>query len=766
MKLGSVARRVRQYLPEGARLSGAEWQRRHRVITRVLLLHVPTLSVVGLVTGFGLWHSVLEVIPIVACWFFARRPHGSRSSRVAWAAAGLVSCSAVLIHLTEGVIESHFHFFVVIGLVSLYYDWLPFLVAIAFTAIHHGVLGTIQPERVYSHGAGEARPWVWAGVHAGFVLAASAANVLSWRLNEEDHRQAEEAIARLSRDNELILRSAGEGIFGLDRDGRVTFVNPAACELLRLDANDLVGQDMHVLVHHSRADGQPLLLQDSPICAVLGDGERRRVVDEVFWRSNGTSFPVEYTATAIEGLGGAVGAVVTFRDVTDRKDPVTGLDGRAWFLNHTRAALREVPKSDLAVLFVDVDRFKLINDTMGHPTGDEVLVGVARRLQAAIRPSDVIARFGGDEFIVLCRDVHQESDVEAIAGRLLEAFDAPFQIGTEQLYVSISVGVAIGGHANQDAEILVRDADTAMYRAKRRGGRCHQVFDHSMRAEVVERLWLEGALRHALDRGEFRLVYQPLIRIDTGQICGAEALLRWDHPGRQVIGPDAFVPLAEETGLIVPIGAWVLEEACAQAVRWQSDPDAPMSVSMSVNVSAVQLADPQFVAIVAETLARTGLRPELLCLEVTETAVMHDAEKAAAVLRELKVLGVRLAIDDFGTGYSSLAYLRQLPVDTLKIDRAFVSGLDGGTEDSAIVAAAIKLAHALQLGVVAEGVETVSQLAHLQALDCEAAQGYYFSAPVTPVVLAGLAVRTARTSPGGDGASRSATPARMRSYPF
>ena len=740
--------RIRQLLPEGTGLPGGEWHRRHRAILAILWLHVPLLAGLGMLRGAEADHAAIEVGAIALCAAFAGSTRLVRRARVAWAAIGLVTCSAVLVHFTDGIIEAHFHFFVVIGLVSLYYDWIPFLVAIAYTAVHHGLLGTLAPHRVYNHPEAEARPWLWATVHAGFVLAASAANLLAWRMNEADHDRAEAAIARLHRQNDLILRSTGEGIFGLDTDGQISFVNPAATAMLGYSRDELVGHAMHQLVQHSRADGRPYFQYESPISAALLDGGARKVADEVFWRADGTAFPVDYVATAIEEDGHIVGAVVSFRDVTDRKDPVTGLDGRAWFLSHTREILRSTRSADLAVLFVDVDRFKLINDTMGHPIGDEVLVGVARRIQAAIRPSDVVARFGGDEFIVLCQDVHHEQDVETIANRLLEAFEAPFDLAGAEVFVSISVGIALGGDGTADAEALVRDADTAMYRAKRRGGRCHTTFNEDMRSDVVERLWMEGALRHALARDQFQLLYQPLVRVDSGEVYGAEALIRWDEPQHGRIGPDQFIPVAEETGLIVPIGRWVLHEACNQAVRWQSDEESPASLMMSVNVSAVQLAHPSFVATVAEALSATGLAPSLLCLEITETAIMHDADSAAALLAEVKALGVRVAIDDFGTGYSSLAYLRRLPVDTLKIDRAFVNGLDGSAEDSAIVTAAVKLAHALQLGVVAEGVETPHQLARLQAMDCEKAQGYYFSAPVPAPAIAQLAARSHRSRVG------------------
>jgi len=414
-------------------------------------------------------------------------------------------------------------------------------------------------------------------------------------------------------------------------------------------------------------------------------------------------------------------------------DPLTELPNRALFLDRLALALARLRRrqSSMAVLFADVDRFKVVNDSLGHDAGDRLLVALARRLRDVLRPGDTLARFGGDEFAVLCEDVPQ-GDVIGIAERMMDALAEPFTAVGREVFVSVSLGIAVARDPDQRPEALLRDADAAMYLAKDRGRARFEIFDEAMRDKSTERLLLENALRRAPERGELRALYQPIVRLADGSMVGAEALVRWDHPERGLLEASQFVPLAEETGIIVPLGSWMLTEACREAVSWGGDGRAP---AVSVNLSARQLSQPDLVDTVDQALRQTGLDADHLWLEITESVLMEDADTAVEALRRLRALGVHLCVDDFGTGYSSLAYLRRFPVDALKVDRSFVAGLGEDPEDSAIVEAVVSMAHSLRLSVVAEGVETEEQLARLRDLGCELAQGFYFAAPLPPSAL-------------------------------
>jgi diguanylate cyclase (GGDEF)-like protein len=472
--------------------------------------------------------------------------------------------------------------------------------------------------------------------------------------------------------------------------------------------------------------GERLRAQEAPLTITY---RLRRKDGELRW--------LETVARSVRDEAGVRELVSVTRDVSERKeaelelsraalhDALTGLPNRALFLDRLGLALRRTERrsGSVAVLFCDLDRFKIVNDSLGHDAGDRLLVDVARRIGAALRPADTVARFGGDEFTMLCEDIAGEIEAATIAQRIVDVFREPFQLDDGEVFLATSLGIAIARGADDRAEDLIRDADAAMYRAKERGKGRYEIFDEAMRADAVARLETESALRRALERGELRLHYQPEVDLADGAIKGFEALIRWQHPTRGLLGPAAFMPLAEETGLIVGIGEWVLLEACTEAARW-SQP-----LTLSVNLSARQLAQPDLVAMVRRALAETGLDPAHLCLEITESAVMASGAATTAQLRALKSLGVRLAIDDFGTGFSSLAHLRRFPVDTLKIDGTFVSGLANEPQDASIAAAVISLAHALDLTTVAEGVETDEQLAILRGLGCDLGQGHLFARP-------------------------------------
>jgi diguanylate cyclase (GGDEF)-like protein len=382
------------------------------------------------------------------------------------------------------------------------------------------------------------------------------------------------------------------------------------------------------------------------------------------------------------------------------------------------------------VLFLDLDNFKTVNDSLGHSTGDQLLVGIAGRVNDCVRTGDTVARLGGDEFAILLEDVRHEGEAAEVAERIAAALRAPFHLDGKDVLVTTSVGIALSAAGTQGADELLRNADVAMYTAKERGKGRHVAFEPDMHAAILRRLELEADLRRALEREEFLVNYQPLMDLRSGRLTGVEALVRWQHPQRGLISPVEFVPIAEETGLIVPLGRWVLQQACRDVRQWQVRLPERAPRTVSVNLSARQLQEPGLVQDVAAALRDSGLAPQSLQLEITESVLMHDAAAAVGWLQELKTLGVQLAIDDFGTGYSSLSYLRQFPVDTLKIDKSFVDGVDREAERATLASAIIDLGRTLGLKTVAEGIEQPTQLAELTSLGCDVGQGYHFARPL------------------------------------
>jgi diguanylate cyclase (GGDEF)-like protein/PAS domain S-box-containing protein len=811
-----------------------------------------------------------------------------------------------------------------------------------------------------------------------------------------ERKEAEEALDWHRRRHELILNSAGEGIYGLDEEGRTTFVNPAAVAITGFEPEELIGKVQHDIVHHSHPDGTLYPIEECPIFMALRDGKIHRVDDEVFWRKDGTSFPVEYTSTPIREDGEITGAVVTFTDVTERKkaekalkeseeryravmeqsveaiylydaetkqilesneafrrlvgysdeelfglqiydlidhdredidrhvrrslsekrrhigerryrrkdgsvivvdtsasvisyggrtalcavlrdvterkeaeerlrkseerlaeterlahlggwewdvrsgeiswsdevyriygleprsvvptferfievvhpddrervrktieavlqgnrpydvehrvvrpdgevrvvhrraevvrgeggelakmigtvhdvtdrkvlqerlehrafhDPLTGLPNRYLFMDRLGHALKRAERmagGKVAMLFMDLDGFKAINDSLGHEVGDQLLVVIAERLQSYLRPGDTLARFGGDEFVVLLEGLEAIKGAVRVADRITEGFREPFTVDGRELYVKASIGISLRDARTKSPEDLLRGADTAMYRAKDEGSD-YKIFDEDMHGRAIDRLELENDLRRAIEQGEFVVHYQPIVNLQTGELWGLEALVRWNHPERGLLDPDEFVPLAEENGLVVPMGEIVLEEACRQAVEWQREFPRTPPLAMSVNLSGRQLRRPNLHAVVRQALETSGLSPSSFGLDITETVYITAIEANTAALDRLKALGIRISLDDFGTGYSSVSYLKRLPADILKIDKTFTRGLGVEVEDTAIMQSIVDLAHVLGMEVVAEGVEVQEQETLLKEMDCDFAQGYYFSKPL------------------------------------
>jgi diguanylate cyclase (GGDEF)-like protein/PAS domain S-box-containing protein len=443
-------------------------------------------------------------------------------------------------------------------------------------------------------------------------------------------------------------------------------------------------------------------------------------------------------------------------------DALTGLPNRLLFMELLGKVLdrfRRHPEHVFAVLFLDIDRFKVVNDSLGHQVGDELLIGVSRRLEACMRQGDAIARLGGDEFTILLNDLGNFTQASVIAERILAALHDPFPVKGRDVFVTGSIGVALSTTGYRKPEDIMRDADTAMYRAKALGKARYELFDASMHARAVERLRLESDLRRAVERGEFALHYQPIVALKSGEWTGFEALLRWQRPGRQM-SPSEFIPIVEEMGLIDRLGAWVIREACRQVAAWRVQfQNAPM-VGVTVNISAKQLGRADFVETVREAVGAANLRAGDLRVEITETTLMENPEGAEVVLQQLRQLGVKVYLDDFGTGFSSLSYLHRFPVDTLKIDQSFIASLSGGDTPPAIVQSIVALAKTLGTRVIAEGVETEAQLAELVKLGCLEAQGFLFARPLPPTAAELFLAQAARSGPGSDPKTSASTPAK------
>ena len=546
---------------------------------------------------------------------------------------------------------------------------------------------------------------------------------------EEALRESEERYRQLVELSPDAITVHSNGVF--------VFVNSAAARLFGASrAEELLGRRAIDFVH---AESQEVALERER--RVHEDGFAVPLLEQKFVRLDGT--PVEVEVAAMPLLYHDKPAVqVVIRDITERKqaeaqiralayhDTLTGLPNRLLFNDRLAMAMAQAQrqKCHLAVLFIDLDRFKVINDSLGHSFGDKLLQSVAARIQSCIREGDTLARLGGDEFTLLLPNLLETVDAAKVADKLLEALRSPFELDGRELFVTASMGVSLYPDDGADVEELVKNSDTAMYRAKEQGRDNYQLYTSTMNARALERLHMENSLRKALVQNELVVYYQPLLDLRTGRIEGVEALVRWRHPELGLVGPSEFIPIAEATGLILPIGPWVLRTACAQVREWQQRGHPGLGVS--VNLSPRQFQQPNLAEQIREILNETGLDPRCLDLEITESNAMQNAEITTPILNEIKALGVQISIDDFGIGYSSLSYLKRLPINTLKIDQSFVRDITTDPDDAAIARAVIAMAHSLKLKVVAEGVETAEQLAFLTAHRCDRMQGFYFSQPL------------------------------------
>lgn len=553
-------------------------------------------------------------------------------------------------------------------------------------------------------------------------------------------KQAEYALRESESKFRTLIESTNEGLLQVDADDRTLFVNNRLCEMVGYSSEELMS-----------ANWMKLLLDEEGRILVRQANERRRrgISDgyevclgkksgEILW-ANVSGAPITDSA------GKICGSLGVFTDITQKKrveeqllhdafhDNLTGLANRALFMDHLRMAIergRSRHSNLYAVLFLDFDRFKVINDSLGHAEGDNLLKQIARRLETATRTGDLVARLGGDEFVVLLSEMLDQSDAVQIAERIQNNLKTPFELSEREVFVSASIGIALSTAGHTRAEDMLRDADIAMYRAKAKGRARYQVFDEAMHQQAATQLEIETELRQALERGEFVLHYQSIVNLETNRLAGFETLVRWIHPQRGMIPPKDFISAAEETNLILPLGRWILEESCRQMRRWQRRNPLANDLKVSVNLSSRQFLQTDLAEQIAATLAATELAPHCLKVEITESYLMENSESAIEIMKRLREIGVEISLDDFGTGYSSLSYLHRLPVDYIKIDRSFVSRMIENKENFEIVFTIIKLAQNLKKKVIAEGIETIEQLNHLKNLRCEFGQGYYFSEPL------------------------------------
>ena len=541
--------------------------------------------------------------------------------------------------------------------------------------------------------------------------------------------------------NEMVMISQVEG----DIDPlklRIIYVNEAFLKVTGYRATDVIGRSAELLV------GPKTDLKELDRMRTALKNHELAKAEVIFYHQDQSCFWADMNTVPIRNEHGNVTHFVSvMREVTERKqteeqlrrnafhDPLTGLPNRLLFAERLTEVItrsREQGNNLFAVLFLDLDRFKVINDSLGHLIGDQLLIAIARRLESCVKQSDLVARLGGDEFTILLDNIQDESSTHQVAERIHLELSRPFNLNGHEVFTTVSIGIALSSTDFEYTEDLLRGADIAMYRAKASGKACHEVFDTEMHNEAMLQMQLENDLRRAVERNEFVVYYQPIVSLTTGRLAGFEALVRWMHPERGLISPGDFIPIAEETGLILPIDKLILREACRQLSEWQRLYPQHRRLGISVNLSSRQFSQGGTIDLLRDVLKETGLSPVCLKLEITETAIMENTESAMDTLLQLKSMGIQLSVDDFGTGYSSLGYLYRFPMDILKIDRSFISRVDTDGEKLELVRTIITLAWNLGMDVIAEGVETTKQLAQLKMLKCEYGQGYLFSKPMSP----------------------------------
>jgi diguanylate cyclase (GGDEF)-like protein/PAS domain S-box-containing protein len=562
--------------------------------------------------------------------------------------------------------------------------------------------------------------------------------------NSQIQKELAESKSKLNR----LLNHLAEGVYEVDTSGNCTFVNKSFLTILGFrNESEVLGKNVHALIHHHRQDGRDYPNSECRIYRAFRSNQEVNVADEVFWRKDGSPIPVEYWSVPVIQDGKLLGATVTFVDISSRKaaearietlafyDPLTNLPNRRLLIDRLEQTLTSCKRNERegALLFIDLDNFKTVNDTLGHDVGDILLQQVAARLTPCLRMGDTVARLGGDEFVVILKELSSDpvqaaAQAETTGKKVLAALSQPYQLGMQECISTCSIGVTLLNHPESTIDELMKQADIAMYQAKKTGRNCLRFFDPEMQNTIVNRAAIELNLRKALVNQQFKLFYQIQVDADS-QPIGAEALIRWVHPEQGIVSPATFIPLAEETGMIVPIGHWVIEAACAQIQAWQQH-SASRNLILAVNISAKQFRQERFIDEVKKLMASYAINPKLLKLELTESLMLEDIDKTVVTMNALKAIGVQFSLDDFGTGYSSLQYLKRLPLDQLKIDQSFVNDIASDENDRAIVRTVIAMAQSLNVDVIAEGVETAEQQAFLLQNGCRQYQGYLFGKPM------------------------------------
>lgn len=563
------------------------------------------------------------------------------------------------------------------------------------------------------------------------------------RLADEVLFSAMEKLAESELENRLILHSAGDGIFGLDLQGRITFINPAAAHMLGYDMDELQDRDIRSLMPSIHADGRPFDFDASPIAQALKSGQAQQVTEETFWCREEGSFLVEYTCTPIFKRDRFTGVVVTFRDISQRKkteeqilrlahyDPVTDLPNRTLFLDRLDYEIKKSHRANkpLALMFIDLDHFKEINDTLGHDVGDLLLRDAALRLRSCVRETDTVARMGGDEFTVILSELDDAETVQRVAQAILTRLAEPFRIDNEIAYVSASIGITVYPQDGTRLEQLLKNADQAMYAAKHQNRNCYRYFTPSMQEAAQARVRMANELRQAIAAHQFDIHYQPIVDLTDGSIAKAEALIRWRHPQLGDISPNEFIPIAEDTGLIVDIGNWVFHEVAQQIARWRETYQIPFQIS--INKSPVQFQNEHHSPTTWPAyLDLLGLPGQSIIVEITENVLLNASSVTTEQLLRMREAGMQVSLDDFGMGYSSLSYLQKFDIDNLKIDQTFIRNLSHNPDDMALCKAIIVMAHTLGMKVTAEGVETEEQCELLASAGCDYGQGFLFSRPL------------------------------------
>lgn len=545
-----------------------------------------------------------------------------------------------------------------------------------------------------------------------------------------------------------IMQTSVAAITVVDTQGHIIFANARSQQVLGLTQSELVERRYNSPTWKiTDFQGGPFPEEQLPFQQVMATGQPVFDVQHAIEWENGTRKYLSINGAPLKDTDGTITHLVfSITDITHRKqveaqlvhdalhDHLTGLPNRAFFIERVDHAIKLAKRNQdylFAILFLDLDRFKVINDSLGHDVGDQLIRATAHQLETCVRTTDTVAHLGGDEFTILLEDIKSIKDATRIAERIQATLKSPFYLDNHQVFTSASIGIALSSTGYERSEEILRDADIAMYRAKESGKARHEIFDKIMHAHALKLLTLENDLRRALERHEFELYYQPITSLVTGTLTGFEALVRWQHPEHGLVSPAEFIPVAEDTGLIIPLGEWVLHEACRQLRMWQTQFPTPDPLKMSVNLSVKQIQEPDLIGQIDHILAETELDGRFLKLEITESVLMENAETVTKMLLQLRTRNIQLSVDDFGTGYSSLSYLHRFPVNTLKIDRSFVSKMNQKNRNAEIIRTIITLAHSLRMDVIAEGVETPEQLTELKLLKCEQGQGYLFSRPLT-----------------------------------